>query len=100
MSPFIGPFFTLRAKQAHISFIGLLPVCSVTFGYILDTQLFLLPQRTPHREHRNNSKYGNQVMSHSRQDCDSHAVLRARARRKNQALLRQYKFGLRKVHRT
>lgn len=40
----IGVFFTLTANREHISFIGLLPVCSLMIGYMLDIQLFLLPQ--------------------------------------------------------
>jgi hypothetical protein len=43
----IGVFFTLTANQAHISSIGLLPVCSVMTGYIVDIQLFLLPLAQP-----------------------------------------------------
>lgn len=67
--------FTLTANRAHISSIGFLPVCSVMIGYILDIQLFLLPQRAPYRSHRNNSACGNQVTANSHKQGDLHTVL-------------------------
>jgi hypothetical protein len=61
MATFIMSFFILRANEALISYIGMLPCgCSMLY-YMFDAQLFLQPQHILHR------KCGNWNVAHSHQ---------------------------------
>ena len=51
-------FFNLRANRMLIHIIGVLPSPSAVFLYVLDAQLFLLPQRTSHRERNSSDNQG------------------------------------------
>ena len=51
-------FFNLRANRMLIHIIGMLPSLSAVLLYLLDAQLFLLPQRIPHKERNSSDKQG------------------------------------------
>jgi hypothetical protein len=65
--------FLIRVIRTLISATEVKPSGSAALYFMLDAQLFLLPQCVPHSEHSDNGNHDNRGVLHS-QRCDSLAA--------------------------